>query len=422
MVLPSLELSLDPWLAISLLSWTLAGAALGSVSGLVPGLHANNFALLLAGVAVSIPGPPLFVGCAMLAAGVVHTFVNAVPAMALGVPDAEMAVTALPGHRMVLEGRGYEAIRLSALGSVLAVLVAVPLAAPVTWAVLAAYPTMRAHLWLVLATVVVALIASERSVQSRIGAVCSFCLAAALGLATLDLSPEAPLEAGGMLAPLFAGLFAAPVLIDAVFGSGIPPQQGTDIRLSRPLLVGTALAGSLAGAVVGYIPGISAAIAAVAVLVFVPGGSGDRGYIVATSGVDTANTIFALFALVAIGQPRTGVMVAFESAGIPLELPVLLACVLLAGAVGFVLVIVVGDVYLEVIGRVTYWKISAIVIGLLLVLSYLFTGPLGIVVFVVAAGVGMVPVRMHARRVHLMGVLIGPLIVSSAGGISIIVG
>ncbi|OIB57933.1 tripartite tricarboxylate transporter permease [Natrialba sp. SSL1] len=411
MAVAPVEFVTDPTLTLQLLAWTLAGASLGSLSGLVPGLHANNFALLLAGIAASVPGPPLFVGCAMLAAGVVHTFLNAVPAMALGVPDAEMAVTALPGHRLVLDGRGYEAIRLSALGSILAVLVAVPLAIPVTSAVTAVYPTLRSNLPLVLAMVVVALVASEYTWRARFGGLLSFSLAAALGVLTLDLSPDAPLEAGGMLAPLFAGLFGAPVLIDAIFGSGIPPQRDGTIELPRWLVGATALAGALAGAVVGYIPGISAAIAAVAVLVLVPGNAGDRGYIVATSGVDTANTIFALFALVAIGQPRTGVMVAFENVNAPLELPILLGAVLLAGVCGFVLVIVVGERYLELVGRVAYWKISTAVLGLLLVLSYLFTGPLGIVVFVVATAIGMVPVRLRARRVHLMGVLIGPLIV-----------
>ncbi|WP_436343295.1 tripartite tricarboxylate transporter permease [Natronorubrum sp. FCH18a] len=410
MAIAPVEFVTEPTLTLQLLGWILAGALLGSCSGLVPGLHANNFALLLAGFAPSIPGEPLFVGCAMLAAGVVHTFLNAVPAMALGVPDAEMAVTALPGHRMVLEGRGYEAIRLSALGSVLAVLLAVPLALPITWGVTAAYPTIRDNLGLLLAMVVVALIASEYTWRARIGGFVSFVLAAALGLLTLDLSPDAPLEAGGMLAPLFAGLFGAPVLIDAVFGSGIPPQYEERIEMPRSLVGATAFAGALAGAVVGYIPGVSAAIAAVAVLVLVPGQSGDRGYIVATSGVDTANTIFALFALVAIGQPRTGVMVAFENVNAPLELPILVAGVVLAGLFGFVLVIVVGETYLDIVGTMEYWKISVAVLGLLCALSYLFTGLVGIVVFAVAAAIGMVPVRLRARRVHLMGVLIGPLL------------
>ncbi|MFC4245758.1 tripartite tricarboxylate transporter permease [Natribaculum luteum] len=408
----SVEVVVDLELTLLVFAWVLAGAALGSVSGLIPGLHANNFALLLAGVAPSIPGPPLFVGVAMLSASVVHTFVNAVPAMALGVPDAETAVTALPGHRLVLEGRGYEAIRLSALGSLLAVVAAVPLAVPLTWGVTAVYPTVRSNLSLVLAAVVVGLVLSEPSWRRRGGGLCSFGLAATLGAVTLDLSPDAPLEAGGVLAPIFAGLFGAPVLIDAIRGGGVPPQNDAAVTMSKPLVGLTAAAGAVAGAVVGYVPGISAAIAAVAVLLAIPGGSGDRGYVVATSGVDTANTIFALVALVAIGQPRTGVMVAFENANAPLNIPVLVGSVLLAGLFGFVLTIAVGDYYLEVVGQLRYWRLSLAILALLVVLSFLFAGIAGVVIFAVAAAIGMVPIRLRVRRVHLMGVLIGPLLLT----------
>ncbi len=407
---PSVEVVVDPELALLVFAWALAGVALGSVSGLIPGLHANNFALLLAGVAPSIPGPPLFVGVAMLSASVVHTFVNAVPAMALGVPDAETAVTALPGHRLVLEGRGYEAIRLSALGSLLAVVAAVPLAVPLTWGVTAVYPTVRSNLSLVLAAVVVGLVLSESTWRRRVGGLCSFGLATTLGAVTLDLSPDAPLEAGGVLAPIFAGLFGAPVLIDAMRGGGVPPQDGAAVTMSKPLVGLTAAAGTVAGAIVGYVPGISAAIAAVAVLLAIPGDSGNRGYVVATSGVDTANTIFALVALVAIGQPRTGVMVAFENANAPLNLPVLVGSVLLAGLFGFVLTIVVGDYYLEVVGRLRYWRLSLAILALLVVLSFLFAGIVGVAIFAVAVAIGMVPIRLRVRRVHLMGVLIGPLL------------
>ena len=405
------DVVLEPSLTVQLLAWTAAGVLLGSVSGLIPGLHANNFALLLAGVAPSVPGPPLFVGVAMLAAGVVHTFLNAIPSMALGVPDAEMAMTALPGHKMVLEGRGYEAIRLSALGSILAVLAAVPLAIPLTIGVTAAYPTLQAHMSLLLAMVLAAMVAAEPRWRSRGGGLLTIVLATALGLVTLDLEPDAPLDGGGMLAPIFAGLFGAPVLIDAMRGGGVPRQGDPALTMPRTILLWTALAGTLSGAIVGYLPGISAAIAAVAVLALVPGGSTDRGYIVATSGVDTSNAIFALFALVAIGQPRSGVMVAYESTGAPVDLPILVTAVVLAGLAGFVLVISVGDVYLEIVGRASYWRISVAILVLLLLLSLLFTGPLGLVVFAASTAIGLVPVRTGARRVNCMAVLMGPLVI-----------
>jgi putative membrane protein len=401
-------ISTDPALALHALMFILGGALLGTLSGLTPGLHANNFALLLAGAAPLIPGPPLLVGAAMLSAGVVHTFLDVVPALALGVPDAEMAVAALPGHRLVLEGRGYEALRLSAMGSALAVVFAVPLAVPMTFLMVKAWPTLAANMPLVLGTVVAIMLLTENSLSGFVGGVLAFGISALLGMATLDLDPAAPLY-GDVLAPLFAGLFGAPILIDAMGGSGIPEQTDETITIPRRAVLLPAAAGALAGAVVGYLPGVSSAIAAVLALLALPGSSGDRGFVIATSGVNTANTIFALFALVALGAPRTGVLVAVERAEVPLNLPVLLAAVAIAAAIGFVLVLVVGDWYLRVIGTVDYAKLCVVVLTLLVVLSYAFAGAIGIVVFLVSALVGFIPVRFGANRVHLMGVLIGPI-------------
>ena len=391
--------------------FALGGVALGTASGLVPGLHANNFALLLAATAASIPADPLFVGVAMLTAGVVHTFLDIVPMLTLGVPDAAMAISALPGHRLVLEGRGREALRLSAVGSGLAVAVALPLAVPITWAMTHAYPTVRAHLWIVLGAVVCLLVVTESSTEAMVGGLLSFGLAAALGWTTLDVTLEAPLGAGSMLTPLLTGLFGAPILLDAMGGGGVPPQADAKLTMGRRDLGLTAGAGSVAGAVVGYLPGISAAIASILALPAVPNRDPDRGFIVATSGANTANTVFALFALIALGTPRTGVMVAVDDTGVPLDVPVLLAAVIVGAACGTLLVVALGDRYLLTVGRANYTRVSLVVLGFLCLLSFAFTGLLGVVVFGASTVVGLVPPRFGAGRVHLMGVLIGPLMI-----------
>jgi len=396
---------------VSFVGFALGGVALGTASGLVPGLHANNFALLLAAFAASIPADPLFVGVAMLTAGVVHTFLDIVPMLTLGVPDAAMAISALPGHRLVLEGRGREALRLSAVGSGLAVAVALPLAVPITWLMTHAYPVVRAHLWIVLGAVVCLLVATESSTEAMVGGLLSFALAGALGWTTLDVTPEAPLGAGSMLTPLLTGLFGAPILLDAMGGGGVPPQADAKLTMGRRDLGLTAGAGSIAGAVVGYLPGISAAIASVLALPAVPNRDPDRGFIVATSGANTANTVFALFALIALGTPRTGVMVAVDSTGVPLDVPVLLAAVVVGAACGTLLVVALGDRYLLTVGRANYTVVSLVVLGFLACLSFAFTGFLGVVVFGASTVVGLVPPRFDARRVHLMGVLIGPLLI-----------
>jgi len=403
------RLAFDPGSTLATLGFVLGGVALGTCSGLVPGLHANNVALLLAAVAADVPGPPRLVGAAVLAAGVVHTFLDVVPALALGVPDPAMAATALPGHRLVLEGRGREAVRLSALGSGLAVLFAVPLAIPVTRGMVAVYPVLRAHLPLALGLLALLLVLTEHGRVAMVGAAVAFALAAMLGWATLDLAPTAPLSVGGMLAPLFAGLFGAPVLVESMGGGGVPPQDDATVTLPGRAVGGLGFVGTLSGAVVGYVPGVSAAVAATVSLLAVPGRHGARGFLVATSGVNTANTVFALFALVALGSPRTGVLVAFERSGAPTDLPLLLPAVALAAVAGFCLVLLVGDRYLDLVGRLDNTRLAAGVLCLLAVVSLLFAGAVGVIVFAVASLVGLVPARFGARRVHLMGVLIGPL-------------
>jgi putative membrane protein len=387
------------------------GVLLGTCSGLVPGLHVNALALLLAAIAPLIPGPPHLVTATLLAAAVVHSFLDVVPTLALGVPDAAMAATALPGHRLVLEGRGREAIRLSALGSGGAVLLALPLALPVTAIMGSAYPIVSTHLPLVLGAVVVFLVLTERGSRAKVGGIVTFLASGILGVYALPLEPVGLLPTGDLLTPLFGGLFGAPVLIDALDGGGIPEQDDPIVR-STPIEVGaTGAAGTVAGAIVGFVPGVSSAIAATVALAAIPDRTGARGFIVATSGVNTANAVFALLALVTLGTPRTGVMVAVERAHLPLNLPLLLTTLVLAAALGTLLVLLIGDSYIRIIGQADYVRISLGVLLLLAILSAVFAGPVGVCAFVVASVIGLIPPRFGTRRVHLMGVLMVPLIV-----------
>jgi putative membrane protein len=386
----------------------VGGIALGTVSGLTPGIHANTFALLLAGLAPAIPAPARYVAVAMLAAGTIHTFLDVVPALALGVPDPAMAASALPGHRLVLSGQGREALRLSALGSGLAVAFALALAIPVTRLMRSVYPALRSQMPVVLLGVAGLLVVTESTWRTRAGACCSLAASGLLGVVALDLPAGGLVDAGGMLAPIFAGLFGVPVLLDALTGEGVPEQAEPTVTTSRRAVVGFALVGTLAGAGVGYLPGVSSAVAATMALLVVPEG-GPRGFVVTTSGVNTANSMFALFALVALGTPRTGVLVAIDRTGVPLDVPLLVGSVVVAAGVGFVLVVTLGDRYLRWVGSLDYTRLSLSVLCLLVAVVAILTGPLGVGVLGLASVVGRVPIALGGRRANLMGVLLVPL-------------
>ncbi|MBB6645191.1 tripartite tricarboxylate transporter permease [Halobellus ruber] len=413
---------------LAVVGYACLGVGLGTVTGLVPGLHVNSVAFILVGIAPGLDGPAAAVAAAILAAGVVHTFLSIVPGLVLGVPEAATAPGALPGHRLVLAGRGREAIRLSALGSGIALAGSVAVALPLSRLVAAGREWLLAALPVLLAAIAGLLILAEPTRRGKVGGAVCLAVATGLGLLALDLPASGPLSpegAASMLAPIFGGLFGAPILLDALDARGaIPPQDGTGLGLSPLGVARAALSGVAGGTLVGYLPGVSAGVAAVLALGGA-GGSGpagegsDRAYVVATSGADTATAVFAVASLAVLGAPRSGVTVAVAELGggsgpgaasAPgIGLAGMLLVVVFAAGLGICLLVTVGDRYLSVVRRLPRRPLVAGVFGLLFALSVGFAGILGGAVFCIAAVVGLVPPRVGARRVHLMGVLIGPV-------------
>jgi TctA family transporter len=125
--------------------FTFLGIACGIVTGLIPGLHVNTISALiiilqgsLIAFASSMFGTMqptnvelLYILCCMIMAmSITHTFLDFIPSVFLGAPDEDTALSILPGHRLLLEGRGYEAIKYSAFGSFASMLISLTLIIP----------------------------------------------------------------------------------------------------------------------------------------------------------------------------------------------------------------------------------------------------------------------------------------------------
>mgnify|MGYP001767288876 CR=1 FL=1 len=108
---------------------TGAGLLCGIISGIIPGIHSNTVAGIMLGVSpVLLPVlGPAGLAAALVSMLITHTFLEIIPSTFLGIPDAGTALSVLPAHAMTLEGKGEEAVRLSALGSGWGVIIAIPL-------------------------------------------------------------------------------------------------------------------------------------------------------------------------------------------------------------------------------------------------------------------------------------------------------
>jgi TctA family transporter len=155
------------------------GTAAGVATGLIPGLHVNTVAamvLAFQGVLMSTatalflwaaPSPEdlLLIVAALVVGNVVsHTFLDYIPSIFLGAPEGETALSVLPGHRMLLQGRGFEAIRLSAQGSLTAALLSLLLIPPfrlLMGAPVSAYDDLRPYIHLLLILVAALFMVAE---------------------------------------------------------------------------------------------------------------------------------------------------------------------------------------------------------------------------------------------------------------------
>ena len=136
-----------------LLASLIGGLVIGAIAGLLPGVHVNNTSAILLGISPALAAsgvPPLYIAIAIVASTISQSFLDIVPSIFLGAPDEATVLAVMPGHRMLLDGRGIEAVRLSAAGSGLAIVVSMLLIVPVSLIFLYAYPYMWGYMALIL--------------------------------------------------------------------------------------------------------------------------------------------------------------------------------------------------------------------------------------------------------------------------------
>lgn len=405
------------------------GFFLGILSGLTPGLHLNNFAAMLLALSPRLLAQgitPYQMASIVLAASISQTFFDAIPAIFLGAPDSETALTVLPGQRLMLEGRGIEAVRLSALGSASSVVVALLLVFPVSWIFSSYYDYLMKYVGVVLLLIALIMIKSERGpwiegqgslVHLKYKAIAAllFLASGLLGIFAFDheglLSSPLGLEPQVLL-PLLSGIFGASSLILSLSTeTEIPEQEETEIKVPLGALVRSVFSGSLGGSVVAWIPGVSPSVAAITARLGSP--SSPEEFLVSIAGVNTANALFSLVALYVIGKPRSGAAAAIQQL-MTLDQNILaqmMIMIVIVAAASYIAAVASARAAAQVISRLNYRLICLVVLAFLTFMTVAFTGLFGLFIFFLSTVVGLIAPVAGIHKTHAMGVLMVPLIV-----------
>ncbi len=402
---------------LSLLLGTLAGVILGTLSGLIPGLHTNTFAAVIS--AASVPLAMVFgaegICCLLVSCMIVHTFLDAVPSTFIGVPDADTVLSVLPAHRLYLSGKGEEAVRLSALGSLWGFVYAMPLFAAFYFVLPMFHNEIDWAIGLVILTAAGLLIVFSKT---PFWALLMFLASGLLGVFSMRFSyfSFGVFGAGEVLLPLLTGLFGIPVLLHALRAEPAYAEQSfSGLFVSRKDTVWNTIKGTFAGAIVGWLPGFSSGTAN-ALLAFHRSGdyeSNPRGYLLSTSAANTANAVLGLAALYAVGRMRSGALAAVAEFPLP-NIFMLLAAAGASAAAAYMLTVLFAKTG-KYIAKVNQKMLSASVLIFLIILTAVFCGPFGMMILILSTAVGWIPGKLGFPRLYCMGAVMLPVMLFSFG-------
>ncbi|HWS21901.1 MAG TPA: tripartite tricarboxylate transporter permease [Methanoregula sp.] len=399
---------------IEILLGTFIGVMLGTLSGIIPGVHSNTLAGVLLSLQVAFLSffSPLVLAGAMFAALITHTFVDSIPSTFLGIPDADTSLAVLPAHALCLEGNGEEAVRIAALGSAWAMVIAVPLSIICFFLLPALQPYFDWWIGILLISTMGYMIVTS---ECPGWALALFSVSGILGIFALRyafLSWHTLAGSSAILMPLLTGLFGISVLITASQGT-MPEQHFRGIRMEDRTIMYYSVVGTFAGVAVGWLPGLSTASANSVLASLIGYEKNRRTYILATSAANTSNAFIGLAALFALSRMRNGVMVALSELPLPTMSELTIIGVLAACAAYGITVVLSRSAsrFNGIDGKL----LNRAVIAFIILLCIILTGPFGVVILILATALGLVPHLVNIPRVFCMGAIIAPVILYSFG-------
>jgi putative membrane protein len=392
---------------LELLAAVLTGLALGTLTGLIPGIHVNLLsALIVSSLGLFSNTPLIVISVAIVSMATTHTFLDPIPSIYLGAPEGDMALGVLPGHRMLLEGKGFEAVRLTVIGSFCCMIFTIalmPLVIPILPFV---SKILTPFIGYILLAIVLFMIFKDK--KKSVHSLLIFLISGTLGIIVNKLNVEQSLF------PLLSGLFGVSGLVMSLASNTKIPKQiisediNPNFKTSMKAFAGAVLSGSITG----LMPGIGASQAAVLAIQFL-GKLGHHAFLMMLGGISTVNFIFSIATFASINKARNGAIVAVQSLIENIEFYqtlTLISAMLFSGSIATLIAPKLCVFFSNNITKISYSKLCSFIIIFITSMVIILSGLKGFLVLIVATIVGTLPPLYNVTRTHLMGCLLLPTI------------
>jgi putative membrane protein len=383
----------------------LLGIAVGIIFGVIPGLH-PNFLIIVAPLMLSFFSSTENLIGFVVAMAVSNAISDFISSILFGAPEQGTELSVTPGHRMLLAGHGYQAVKLAVMGGLFSIVFVCVLFPAVAFIFPFIYKSISPFLFFVLIVVSLYMIFSERAPGKIIAAFICFGLAGIVGISLNNLSLNPALS----LFPVLSGLFASAVLIVQFRRKPVKiPRQKPDEYVSPRLVKRSVIFGSVGGIFSGLLPGVGTSqIASLATV-----DKNEKSFLVTIGAIGTSNIIISIISLWLIGKTRSGVALiisGFESIDF-YDVVLVLFVALLAGAIAASLTLKLARIFLGIIEKADYSLISKFIFSVILLSVIITTGLAGVILFAVCSSIGIFAYMSGIKMSCLMGVLLLPTII-----------
>lgn len=405
----------------------MIGVICGAITGIIPGVHVNTVGAFVFASSTYLLNTfsTEFLAVFLISMSISHSMIDFLPSMFLGVPEEGTVLSILPGHYLMIHGRGREAVRLVTVGGFGSLIVTVILLPVFILLLPPIYGIIKPYIALILSTAVIYMILRlNRDMFSIIWSSVLFLFSGIMGWVLLNSS----ISPNVSLLTVFSGLFGVSTLLYSLSQNTTVPYQEEifEIKIKKNILRGI-LAGGIAGSILGFLPGMGPAQGTI--LAQELSGSGDigenrEGFLVAMSGVNVSDALFSLMAIYLIGNPRSGIAVFVDKMIQSFDLNYLILFIFVsitAVSLSIFLCLKIGDGMMGHINKIDYSKLSVSVIvfmsALIIIFSLIENSDIlfVILVYVTSISLGLIPHYVGVNKSNLMGVLIIPAIVLYMG-------
>lgn len=385
------------------------GFAVGVLTGLLPGIHTNTIIAFLSGSYLFFSGSfsdfsfVVFV----VSVGITSSFVNVIPSVFLGVPSPDSELLPLPAHKLVLQGRALEAVFVSSYACFVSFFFSVLLSPFIALFLIFALDFIKEYVGFFIIAILFWLFARQKYLFSIFVSIVVFLLSGFLGLIVLDSFSES-------LFLVFSGLFGVSNVVVSLFESNHFINQKNsvfDFKLKnflKPLF-----ACVFSSSFINLFPGLGPSQASVLVLSFFKRIS-DNNFIFIINGSSVVDFVVSLITLFSISKARNGAVVFAQNFLGEIsffELLIFVFASLFCACLSFVFILKSSRFFLYLFSRIDFRIVNWCVILAIFMLAFFFSGFYGILIILVSAMIGLIPIFSQTPRSNCMGVLLLPYLV-----------